>query len=211
MIALEPRNAELRNKLAKIYIERGNMEEARRQIATAQQLSPDAEVSLIMLGRISRKQGSVRSALDSYRAALNKNPRNVNAQLELGSYFLELRRWSDALQLYQNALMTSPNDLDLIERYAWALAVSPLDDSGNGRKALELANRLTLRRKYTKDQEMRCGVTLAAAYARTRQFDAALEIANKYIGWARTMRDSSYLHRLEVMTGLFHDKKPYVL
>lgn len=209
MVSMESENAEIRNKLAGIYIEQGNMEEARRQIKIAQQLSPNAEVRFIMLGRMSKKEGSVKGAFEYYQKALMANPRNVNTQLEIGNYLVDLRRWTDAILLYQNSLKSSPNDIDLIERYAWTLAVCPYDDSGNGKKALELANRLTLRRRYTKDQEMRCGITLAAAYARAGRFDQALEVANKYMDWAKSMRDSSYLRRLQLMLGFFKNKKPY--
>jgi len=211
LVSTEPKNAEIRNKLVRMNIEQGNIEDARKQMEISQQLSPNEEVRFVMLGRISRKEGSVKSALDYYQKALMANPRNVNTQLEFGTYLVDLRRWTEALLLYKNSLKSSPNNLDLVERYAWALAVSPLDDSGNGNKALELSNRLTLRRKYTKDQEMRCGVTLAASYARVGRFDRALEVANRYIGWAKTMRDSSYLRRLRTMITFFHDKKPYAL
>ncbi len=211
MISTEPRNAEIRNKLARIYIDQGNLEEARRQMKIAQQLSPNAETSFLMLGRISKKEGAVKSALAYYQKALMASPRNVNTQLEVGNFLVDLGRWADAFLHYQNSLKSSPNDIDLIERYAWALAVCPFEDSANGRKAFELADRLTLRRRYTKDQEMRCGMTLAAAYARTGHFDQALEVANKFVGWAKTMRDSSYLRRLQSMIRCFQDKKPYAL
>jgi tetratricopeptide (TPR) repeat protein len=211
LVSIEPKNAEIRNQLARMYIEQGNIEEARQQMKIAQKLSPNDEVRFIMLGRIARKEGLTKSALDEYQRALQVNARNVNIQLEVGNYLVDLRKWGEALAHFQKSLTTSPNDIDLLERYAWLLAVCPAQDLRNGEKALELANRLALRRKYTKAQEMRCGMTLAAACACAGQFDRALEVANKYLGWARTMRDSSYLHRLEVMVRLFQSKKPYVL
>jgi tetratricopeptide (TPR) repeat protein len=142
---------------------------------------------------------------------LNLNPRNVDIQLEVGNYLVELRKWDEALIHFHNSLTTSPNDIDLLERYAWTLAVCPVQNLRNGEKALALANRLALRRKYTKAQEMRCGMTLAAAYARAGQFDPALEVAKKFLGWAKTMKDSSYRRRLEVMASFFQSKKPYTL
>jgi tetratricopeptide (TPR) repeat protein len=211
IVPIAPKNAELRTKLARLLIDQGDTKEARQQIAMAQKLSPNDELSFIMLGRISKKEGSTESALDYYQKALIANPRNVNTQLELGDYLLDLRRWVEALNLFQNSIKTSPNDIDLIERFAWTIAVCPLEDLINGEKALELAKRLSLRRKYTKDQEMRCGITLAAAYGRMKQFDQAIGVANKYTGWAKTMKKSSYLHKLEAMTKSFRDKKPYTL
>lgn len=211
LLPTAPKNAELRQKLAAMYIEKGDMAAARQQIKIAQQLSPNDDLSLVMLARISKKEGSSRAALDYYQKALSRNPRNVDAQLEVGAYLVDLRRWDDAFRHYQSSLITTPNSLDLVERYAWALAVCPAEDSKNGDKALGLANRLALRRKYTKDQEMRCGITLAVAYARAKQFEKALEVANKYLGYARTMKQSTYLSRLQEMTTLFRDRKPYSL
>jgi tetratricopeptide (TPR) repeat protein len=211
LLPTEPKNAGLRQKLAAMYIEKGEMAEARRQIKIAQQFSPNDEVSPVLLARISKKEGSVKSALDYYQRALKANNRNIDTQLEVGAYLVDLRRWDDAFAHYQNSLATSPNNLDLVERYAWALAVCPAGDLRNGEKAMELANRLALRRKYTKDQEMRCGITLAAAYARAGQFEKASEVANKYLGYARTVKQSTYLHRLQAMTALFRDRRPYSL
>ena len=211
LASMEPKNAEIRNKLARMYIEQGALEDARQQMKIAQQLSPNDEMRFITLGRIAKKQGFAKSALEYYQKALDVNPRNVNLQLEVGNYLADERRWGEALAHFQSALTTSPNDLDLLERYAWLLAVYPAEDLRNGKKALELSTRLALRRKYTKPQEMRCGTTLAAAHARAGQFDQALEVANKYAGWAKTMKDTSYLRRLQVMIGLFQSRRPYVL
>ena len=211
LVSMESKNAEIRNKLARMYIEQGNIEEAQQQMKIAQQLSPNDEARFIMLGRIAKKEGSSQGALDEYRKALNLNPRNVDIQLEVGNYLVDLRKWGEALTHLQNALSTSPNDIDLLERYAWVLAVCPAQDLRNGDKALALSNRLALRRKYTKAQEMRCGMTLSAAYASVGQFDRALEVANKYHGWAKTMKDSSYLRRLQVMVGFFQSKRPFSL
>jgi tetratricopeptide (TPR) repeat protein len=211
LVSMEPKNADIRNRLARMYIEKGNIENAKQQMKIAQRLSPNDETKFIMLGRIAKKEGSPQSALDGYRKALNLNPRNVDIQLEVGNYLVDLRKWGEALTHFQNSLTTSPNDIDLLERYAWVLAVCPAQDLRNGRKALALANRLALRRKYTKPQEMRCGMTLAAAYACAGQFDQALEVAKKYLGWAKTMKDSSYLRRLEVMVSFFQSKKLYTL
>jgi tetratricopeptide (TPR) repeat protein len=211
LVSVEPKNAEIRNKLARMYIEQGNIEDAKQQMKIAQRLTPNDEAKFIMLGRIARKERSPQGALDEYRKALNLNPRNVDIQLEVGNYLVELRKWDETLIHFQNSLTTSPNDIDLLERYAWALAVCPVQNLRNGERALALANRLALRRKYTKAQEMRCGMTLAAAYACAGQFDTALEVAKKYLGWAKTMKDSSYLRRLEVMVSFFQSKKLYTL
>ena len=50
-----------------------------------------------------------------------------------------------------------------------------------------------------------------SAYARAGRFDQALATAEKYLGWAKTMKDGRYLRRLQTMTGLFREKKPYDL
>jgi tetratricopeptide (TPR) repeat protein len=211
LVSMEPKNADIRNRLARMYIEQGEIHNAREQIKIAQQLSPNDETRFILLGRISKKQGSLQAAVSEYQKALQINPHNVNIQLEVGNYMMDQRKWAEALASFQAALSTSPNDIDLLERYAWILATCPTQSLTNGEKALALAERLALRRKYTKPQELRCGTTLAAAYARVGQFDRALEVANKYAGWAKTMKDSSYLRRLQAMVQSFQGKTPFAL
>ena len=49
------------------------------------------------------------------------------------------------------------------------------------------------------------------AYGSVKQFGQALDVANRYVGRAKTMRDGSYLRGLEEMVKLFQSKKSYVL
>ncbi|MGB2868094.1 MAG: tetratricopeptide repeat protein [Bacteroidota bacterium] len=211
IISMAPQNADVRMKLARLYVEQGDTRDARSQLEIAQKLSPNDEARFTMLGKIARKEGSVGRALEYYRKALNTNPRNVNIQLEVGNYLVDLRRWSEALKLFQNSLAALPHDIDLNERYAWTLAVCPIGGLHDGEKALKLAKVLSLRRKYTKDQEMRCGITLAAAYARTGQFERAEKVVNHYMVFAKTTKKSSYLHRLEAMATSVRNRNPYSL
>jgi hypothetical protein len=56
---------------------------------------------------------------------------------------------------------------------------------------------------------MRCGITLTAAYARMKQFGQALEVASKYLDWAKTMNKSSYLQRLQLMVDASQNGEPH--
>lgn len=211
VMALEPRNAEIRVELADLLIHKGQLERAEDQLKTAQGLHPDEEVRWIMLGRIAEKRRDTRSALKAFREALVLNPRNSTTQLEVGRYLLELRMWSGAAEHWQNALEGSPNNIDYIEPCAWLLAVCPDPGIRDGKKALELAGRLTLMKKQTIEQDIRCRMALSAAYAETEQYDRALSVATDALERARDFRKKELADRLQSLVSRFAARRPYRL
>ncbi len=211
VMATDPRNPEIRIELADLLIHKGDLGKAVEELKAAQSLHPNEEVHSIMSGRIAQKRGDVQGAIRYFQQALTLNPRNGAAQLELGMYLLGLRRWREAAKHWQEALRESPNNIDFIEQYAWLLATCPDASGRDGKKALELANRLTLIKKRTIEQDIRCGIALAAAYAETQQFENALSIAQAYHDKSTGFRKKDYADQLESLIHLFESRKPFRL
>jgi tetratricopeptide (TPR) repeat protein len=211
VIAAEPKDAGIRIALAELLIQAGKIDRAKEQLKIAQGLHPDEKVRYLMLARMAKKTGDVQSAVRYFRKALSIDPHDAITQLELGELLLELRKWDEALRHFQSSLNASPNDLDLIERYAWILAACPDGKIRNGKRALESANRLSLMRKRTVEQDIRCGMTLAVAYGEMKQFDRAIEVANKHLDKAKTLRQKEYARKLSSLLQLLQSRKPYRL
>lgn len=211
LISIEPENPEIRNKLANIYIEQNKLGDAKQQIAIAQKLSPNKEIKFILFARISKKEKTVQSALDYYQDAINENPRNINTRLELGNYLLELHKWNDALRLFKNSLKLSPNDIDLMERYAWILAACPDDKIRDGRKALDFASRLRLVRKVTFEQDIRCNLTYAVVLGELKKFKRGIDEAKKIIQATKAMKMKNYESKLNNIISLYEANRPYRL
>ena len=122
---------------------------------------------------------------------------------------MSLKRWNEALKLFQKSLLDSPNHIDLLEKYAWMLAACPDPRIRNGEKALDLAKRIALIRKTTPVQDIQCGITLAAAYAEVKDFDSAERVIMNVIGRANEIRLKNYIPQMEVMLKLFKSKEAY--
>jgi tetratricopeptide (TPR) repeat protein len=211
VIAKEPQNAQIRLELTDFLIHMGRLNEAEEELKAAEKIHPDDEMRSIMMGRISEKKGNVRDAVRFFQKALAANPRNSATQLELGKYFQKARTWGEAAEHWQRALQASPNNIDFIEQFALLLAACPDARIRDGRKALELSERLRLVKKQTLEQDVRCAMALSASYAEMQQYDVALSVARDYLERSRAFRKGEYTGQLQVFVNLFGARKPYRL
>ncbi|GEM_PF-1315323 len=207
----DPNNFDMRVELANLLILDGKTNSAVDQLRIVKKLHPDREILWLMLGRLAKRTGEVQSALRYYRNSLTVNPGNVTTQLELGTYLIELRRWDEAARQFQASLHASPNNIELMEQFAWILATCPDGRIRNGNMALELAHRLALVKKRTFEQDIRCGIALAAAHAETGQFGRAIEVATTYVGKTKAHKQKDFTRKLESMIQLFESSRPYRL
>ncbi|MCE9556032.1 MAG: tetratricopeptide repeat protein [Planctomycetes bacterium] len=94
-----------------------------------------------------------------------------DAQLSIGNQ-------KEAIDDYEQALKKMPTDSGILNNLAWVLATSPNDKLRNGKRAVELA---TLACKETEFKAPHILSTLAAAYAETGDFKAAIEWSEKAV------------------------------
>jgi hypothetical protein len=66
-------------------------------------------------------------------------------------------------------------------------------------------------RKRTVKGDIRCGMTLAVAYGEMKQFDRAIEVANKHLDKAQTLRQKEYARKLSSLVELLQSRKSYRL
>lgn len=78
-------------------------------------------------------------------------------------------------------MITSPNDNDLLERYAWLLATCPELTIRNTERALQVSKRLEVSNKSGPEEEVKAGIVLSVSYASYSQIDKAVEICDRYI------------------------------
>jgi len=146
-----------------------------------------------------------------YSKYLQANPADVPYNLELGNYYIELRRWRRALQHFEELLKITPNHVDYVERYTRILAACPNPQFRNPRQALEFAERLSVMYKFTEDQEIRAAMTVAVTFAELKDFEKALKIVNDNLSKLQNKNLDEYSNSFAEMQKSFQANKPYRL
>ena len=84
------------------------LEEAKRDVRTAQSRNPDSVRVLLASGHVSEAAGQNVKALEAYKRIQELEPRNVEAQLGLGSMYESLDETNNALAAYRKAVELDP-------------------------------------------------------------------------------------------------------
>ncbi|MFC2139647.1 tetratricopeptide repeat protein [Bacteroidota bacterium] len=201
----------LRNEYGRILMLEGNYQSAQHQFNLALRQNSKNEVALVMLGFIAKRKGAQDFAINFYKRAVDINPQNDKTTAALANYYIELRRWSDALELLEDSIKLSPNNNNLLERLAWLTAVCPDLKYRDPQRSLKISRRLSNSRKYGPDEEVKAGVALAVSYAANGMFAQASATCDKYISITKQVGLDKYITTLEYFKGLFKEEKQVIL
>jgi tetratricopeptide (TPR) repeat protein len=129
-------------------------------------------------------RGRLDEAIAHYRRALEINPQMVEAHVNLGNALQHQGDHSSAVRQWCAAIHLQPNviSISILNQTAWILATCGDATARNGAQAVELAERaagLTARR------DPAILDTLAAAYAETGRFAAAVQTAQQSLAIAQ--------------------------
>lgn len=204
-------NPYIKIELARNLIYQGKYYEASKQLSRVEVIDPKNEIVLLIRARLFRGQNNAAKALEYYRKYLETDPTNIAYNMELGNYYIELRRWETAINHFKSNLKISPNLLDYIERFALILAACPNSQFRNGKKAMELAERISIMSKYDEEQELRSAMALAAAFAELNDFDNALKIVNLNLKKLKSKNIANYEKEFIALHRSFQEQKPYRL
>jgi serine/threonine-protein kinase len=108
-------NAEILSYLGSALLEKGQLDEAIRQLTKAAKLAPQQAVIHYNLGNALAKRGRMDEALASYRRAAQINPQLVDAQYNLGWGLLQQSRLTEAIDAFRQALAQAPRDGEMHE------------------------------------------------------------------------------------------------
>src|SRR5438128_1756134 len=90
-----------------------NYDRAREELAKAQRALPNNVQIVKFLGLIDRRQGQWEEAIRNLGHALDLDPRNASALIELGDTYFNLRKYGEAIGIYNRALALEPRSLSL--------------------------------------------------------------------------------------------------
>lgn len=113
----QPNDRDCRHALNVLLVKNGRMADARQMVNEWLASEPKLSAAYAEDGWLYERQGDPISAIKRYQEALNIEPHNTLALIEMGRiYEEELNLPSRALKLYQMALEYEPHQVDLVKR-----------------------------------------------------------------------------------------------
>lgn len=107
-----------RYHLSTLYFDRGDIEKSKTYALAAQQLNPSSDDISLVLGLIAQKENKPAEAKMHFQTAVEQNPRNIAALLNLANAETNENDFKQAERHYKKALDLEPNSLDAHINYA---------------------------------------------------------------------------------------------
>jgi tetratricopeptide (TPR) repeat protein len=175
-IHVTPNNRMAHLALGNAYDIRGELNEALFHYVKSLQIKPDFAEAHNNLGYVLARQGNDKDAIGHYTEALRINPTYAKAHNNLGSAMARQGKVQGSILHYRKALHFNPNKTKTLYNLSWISATYKDKKFRNGQEAITLAEKLC---KITQYNHPLALDALAAAYAETGKFDAAVLTAQK--------------------------------
>ena len=176
VVETNPRYADGFNSWAAALAAAGRFPEALTKVDEALRIHPDHLSAHLLRPLVLQRMGRMEDAAVDARKLLQLQPTNTTALVNLGNGFMKVQRPSDALPIFQYILRFEPDSVEAMNRVAWIYATHQDAAIRQGAEALRLATRAC---ELTGRQHPLSLNTLAAAYAETGQFEAAVATATQ--------------------------------
>ena len=160
----------------------GDLRRALERFEVARRLSPSWPEVHLKLGLVHARLGSPAAAEAAYREALRLRPGYADAHNNLGYLLQGLGRFGEAGENYELALQSDPEHRDALVNLAWLRCSAPRARDRDGRRALELAQRVV---SLLGEEHPDALDLLAAASAEAGDFERAVDLASRAIELAR--------------------------
>jgi Tfp pilus assembly protein PilF len=187
-IAKRPRNARARNNYATALLARQAFHEAEPHLRIAVAVSPGFAEAETNLGVALCAQGSFDEGIAHMERAIEIQPDFASGYRNIAEAHATQGKMAAAVGYYSKALSFQPDDVDLLNRIAWILATTELDDLRDGERALQLADRAA---RLTNRQDVISLDTVAAALAELGHFERAADTAREALNLARVRNDQA--------------------
>jgi tetratricopeptide (TPR) repeat protein len=202
----EPNRATTHNKLGQALANQNNREEAISHYEKAIGLRSDFVEARSNLGNVLQQQGKTKDAIAQYEKALAQSPKQADVHFRLGMAMESEGKLADAVAHYQKAVELEPRDILATNNLAWLLATCPEAALRQGKKAVELAERMVT---MAGDEQPGLLDTLAAAYAEVGRYADAVETARQAVRLAKEKEDEKLVEALKKRLALYKAEKPF--
>ena len=118
---LEPRNPDIYLNLANALTDLKRFSEAAASLKEGLKISPGQAKILLALGRVLMLQGEERAAIECYLKLLTKQPGDVDAHLNLGVLYFQVKENESAVAHLRQAAELAPERLDAVSQLGFTL------------------------------------------------------------------------------------------
>jgi Flp pilus assembly protein TadD len=201
-LQIQPEFVEAHNNLGIALTSKGELDEALAHFEKAVELDPHLpkvhhNIAMILLG-----QGQLDQAITHLQKELQLDPDSAEAHNDLGIALSQKGRIDQAINEWQKTLELQPDNLKAYSNLVWVLATFPDDTIRSGARAVVLGEHAL---KLSSEKDPRIYRLLAAAYAENRQFDKAIETAQR--GSELAMKQGNYAAANELESNIDRYRK----
>ncbi|MGO9597505.1 MAG: tetratricopeptide repeat protein [Isosphaeraceae bacterium] len=205
VIELDPKSAWAHFERGNAWLAKGELGNAINDYNKATALNPRHAAAFYNRGNARAAQHAYDNAIADYDEAIRYDPKYAVAHLNRGIASAGKHDYDKAIADYNKSIDLDPKNAKAYNERAWLWATCPDKKYRDGKKAIESATRSCELTDWKVDQFLD---TLAAAYAESGDFDAAVKWQEKAIGLL-TKDSDQYRKDFEAHLTLYRAKKPY--
>lgn len=204
-LQIQPEFVEAHNNLGSALTSKGELDGALAHFQKALELDPHLPKVHHNIAMILLRQGQFDQAIAHLQKELQANPGSAEAHNDLGIARSQQGRIDQAINEWQKALELQPDNLNAYCNLVWVFATFPDDAIRSGAKAVALGEHAL---KLSGEKDPRIYRLLAAAYAENRQFDKAIETAQRGSELATKQGNYAAANALESNIDLYRKSLP---
>lgn len=114
VLAINPRDHVVNNKLGIAYHQLQNLEMAKKQYDRARKLNPQYHEAWNNLGTVDYTLRKYKRAVKDYEKALSINPQSATTHHNLGAAYFAMKKYQEGFQAYQEAYRLDPSILERV-------------------------------------------------------------------------------------------------
>ncbi len=204
-LAVTSRNDIAHHELGVALSQRGQLQEAIGNFRDAIEIRPNNAKAHASLATALMKEGNADEAFSHWQESLRLEPGNVNARDNLGVALALQGRTREAVAQWEQSLKYDSDDGSAQNKLAWVLATAPDPALRDGERAVRLAERVL---QISGQRKAVVFQTLAAAYAETGRFSAAIDTAKRGLQLATEQNNAGLVDDLKKNISLFESNVP---
>lgn len=205
-LQINPNYAEAHNHLGFTLALQKDYKDAIYHYNEALRIKPDYTEAHNNLGTVLAQQENIKGAFYHFNKALEINPNYAGAYYNLGKIFANHGNIEKAILFYQKALELNPEMPQALYNLSWINATHENEKYRNGKKAVKLAEKLCKMTQYNQPVALDA---LAAAYAETGKFDAAVLTVQRALKLALLSGPQELAMGLKEKLKLYQAERPY--